>query len=200
MTNRQLSLADLRLAVEEVGASPAALAERLNISRSTVYDKLRKYPELKQAFEKKRGEPLQERTQNSYEAVKAAIEQSHGIKASVAAALGCSRQTVDNYLKLWTDLAELLESQRSKLVTTAVSALVKDIQDPIADGHQRAYLFVLKTLGKDEGFAERQEITGADGGNLFELPPDVVAFVKDTGLNVAEALRQFAEMVKRRAA
>jgi len=62
----------------------------------------------------------------------------------------------------------------------------------------RAYMFVLKTLGKDEGFVERSEVTGRDGKGLMELPEDVAKMVDELGLNVAEVLRQFGEMVRER--
>jgi hypothetical protein len=61
-------------------------------------------------------------------------------------------------------------------------------------------MFVLKTLGKDEGFVERTEMTGADGAALMDVSPDVLQSIKDAGLNVAEVLKNFAAMVQAGAA
>jgi hypothetical protein len=55
-------------------------------------------------------------------------------------------------------------------------------------------------LGKDEGFVERSEVTGADGAALMDVSPDVLQSIKDAGLNVAEVLKNFAAMVQAGAA
>lgn len=193
---KQFDIAGVRAAIERVGAHPSRIAESLGCTRGTVYGYLRKYPELKQAFERAKGAPVDDRAQFSREAFEKAIKDSHGVKASVAAAVGCSRQTVDNALERWPDLAEKLDAARSGLVGKAVGALVTDVNNPLSDGHQRAYMFVLKTLGKDEGFTERTEVTGADGAGLLDLSPDVVKLVERMGLNMSEVSRQFEAMVR----
>jgi hypothetical protein len=133
---------------------------------------------LQAVFDKKNGgektiTPAEDdsRTAHTKESVLAAINKSRGIKASVASALGCSRQTVDNYLKRWPELKEALDAERSALVAISVSALAADVQNSESRGHQAAYMFVLRTLGKEDGFIERAEVTGADGKNLFEISP-----------------------------
>lgn len=189
-----------RQTIERVGASPAAIAAALGCSRGTVYAYLRKYPELKAAFEQARGAAVIERTMFSKEAFEKAIRESNGVKAAVAAALGCSRQTVDNALERWPEMRERLDAARNGLVAMATSALAADVQNTASDGHQRAYMFVLRTLGKDEGFTERQEVTGADGAALFDLSPEVVKLVEEMGLNVSEVGRQFEQMVRAAAA
>lgn len=190
----------VRQVIEKVGASPVAIAQELGCSRGTVYGYLRRYPELKAAFEKARGAVVADRAQFSKEAFETAIRDSYGVKAAVAAAMGCSRQTVDNALERWPELREQLDAARSGLVSKATSALVADVENKASDGHQRAYMFVLKTLGKDEGFAERQEITGADGAALFDLSPEVRKLVEEMGLDVSEVGRQFEQMVRAAAA
>ncbi len=188
-------LRHFREVIEQVGASPAAIAEAIGCSRGTVYAYLRKYPELKAAFEQKRGAAVADQVQFPKESFEKAIKESRGVKAAVAAALTCSRQTVDNALERWPELREQLDAARSGLVAKAASALAKDVEDRNSDGHQRAYMFVLKTLGREEGFAERQEITGADGAALFDLSPEVVKAVEEMGLDVKEVKRQFESMV-----
>lgn len=191
---RKFDIASVRLAIEKVGASASAIAEHLGCSRSAVYGYLRKFPELKMAFEKARGTEVDSNVQYTKEAFALAIKQSHGVKASVAAAVGCSRQTVDNALERWPDLAEMLDAQRSGLVSKAVSSLVSDIENREADGHVRAYMFVLKTLAKDEGFVERSEVTGADGDPL--ISPEIVKLIEAMGMDTSEVARQFEQMVR----
>lgn len=200
MNERRFDIGTVRRAIEEVGASPAGLARRLGCARSTVYAYLRKYPELKAAFEAARGGQVEEKAQFGKEMFAAAIPQSHGVKAAVAAAVGCSRQTVDNALARWPELQEMLDAARSGLIGQAVSALAQDIQNTESDGHQRAYMFVLKTLGKEEGFTERTEVTGADGAGLLDLSDETIRLMERMGLDMSQVARQFEQMVKAAAA
>lgn len=183
-----------------IGADPTKIAERIGCSRGTVYTYLRKYPELKVAFEARKGSQVDERKQFSKEAFEKAIKESHGVKAAVAGAVGCSRQTVDNYLQDNPDLVEMMDAARSGLLKKAVSALVKDIETPLNDGHQRAYMFVLRTLGKDEGFSERTEVTGADGAGLFDVSDETIKLAEKMGINLGSIGQHFESMVKAEAA
>lgn len=191
---RKFDIGSIRRAIEAVGASPSAIAEYLGCSRSTVYGYLRRHPELKQTFEEARGSEVDERVQYTREAFERAIAESYGVKASVAAAVGCSRQTVDNAFERWPDLLEMFDAQRSLLVSKSVSSLVHDIDNRESDGHVRAYMFVLKTLGKEEGFVERSEVTGADGEAL--ISPDIARLIAQMGLDSSEVVRQFEQMVR----
>lgn len=193
-------LRNFRLVIERVGASAAAIAAEIGCSRGTVYAYLRRYPELKAAFETARGGMVAEQSQFSKEAFEKAIRESNGVKAAVASAVGCSRQTVDNAIERWPELREQLDAQRSGLVALATSALVEDVKNAERDGHQRAYMFVLRTLGKDEGFTERQEVTGADGAALFDLSPEVVKLAQEMNVDISKVARQFEEMVRAAAA
>lgn len=195
-SNQKYSILDVRKAIEAAGPSRAAIARELHCSTATVSRYIRVFPEVAEAFERAQGKPVIDSPQYPKAAFEAAIKQSHGVKASVAAAIGCSRQTVDNALERWPELVELLDAARSSLVSIATSALVNDINSPTSDGHVRAYMFVLKTFGKDEGFVERSEVTGADGAALLDVSPDVLKQITDAGLNVAEVLKNFAAMVQ----
>jgi transposase-like protein len=199
---KQFDLASFRAAIEEHGPSIAAIARALNCQRGTVYDYLRRYPELQAALDKKAGGEKtiiaaadDSRTAHTKEAVQAAINQSRGIKATVASKLGCSRGTVDNYLKRWPELKEALEAERAALIQIATSALVADVNNAESKGHQAAYMFVLKTIGKDEGFVERSEVSGPDGKNLFELPPNVVRLAQVIGFDWQAVGDQLAKMI-----
>lgn len=167
MTNqRKFDTGAVRRAIDEVGASPAKIAGLLGCTRSTVYKYLRQYPELKAAYETAKGEPVEARKKFSRAVVEDAITRGHGVKSVVAGLLGCSRQTVDNYLAEWPDLAEMFEAARGGLIGKALSALVSDIENPVSDGHVRAYMYVLKTLAKDDGFSERVQLSDPDDAPL----------------------------------
>lgn len=191
--SKKYSVADIRLAIEAAGASPKAIADELGCSRSAVYGYL-KIPEIKVIYEKLKGGQIEDKPLYSKEAFEKAIKLSFGVKASVAAAVGCSRQTVDNALERWPDLREKFDAARSSLVSLATGALVKEIKNKKSEGHTRAYMFVLKTFGKDEGFVERSEVTGADGAALLGIPEDLAKQLIASGYNVAEILRNLAAM------
>lgn len=96
------------------------------------------------------------------EEVIAAIRATKGIVSQAAKRLGCTARTVDNYAARWPEVAEALEEERRILVDTAEIQLMKLVQN----GEWEAVKFVLKTVGKDRGYVERTERTGAGGGPL----------------------------------
>ncbi len=193
-TPRKYNVTDFRLAIEAAGASPAAIARHLNCASGTVYSYLKRYPELKAAYEAAKGATVEDKPQFPKERFIEAIKESYGVKAAVAAGVGCSRQTVDNAFERWPELVELFDAARSKLVSKATSALVSEIDRPGSEGHTRAYMFVLKTMGKDEGFVERSEVTGADGAALLNVSPDVLKQMEALDLNVNEVLQNLIAM------
>lgn len=80
---------------------------------------------------------------------------------SVAARnLGCNRRTIQRYAKRHETVREALEDARELMTDTAELALYKAIRD----GEAWAVCFYLKTQGKQRGYVERSEHTGADGG------------------------------------
>lgn len=188
---RNYSIADVRLAIEKAGASPAAIARELDCTRGTVYSYLKRFPELKAAYEAVKGGEVEEKPLYPKEAFEKAIKLSFGVKSAVAYMVGCSRQTVDNAFERWPDLVGEFDKASASLVGMATAALVDDIQDRASPGHQRAYMYTLKTKGGDEGFRERTEITGADGAALLDISPDIAEQVKALGLNLNEVLKTF---------
>jgi len=191
---RRYSVADVRIAIEKAGASPKAIGDVLGCSRGTVYSYL-KIPELKAAFEKAKGATVEDKPLYPKEVFQEAIVMSYGVKSAVASMVGCSRQTVDNALERWPELNDELDAAKARLVGIATGALIDDIQDRTSPGHQRAYMYALKTQAKDEGFVERSEVTGADGAGLLDVSPDVLEQIKAAGLNVAEVIKNLAAMV-----
>lgn len=83
-----------------------------------------------------------------------------GITVTGAAkVLGCTRQTILNYRKRWATVDLALKERRRELVDLSEMAL----RGAVLRGEPWAVTFALKTLGKDDGFTERHEITGKDG-------------------------------------
>src|ERR1043165_7762718 len=88
-----------------------------------------------------------------------AIRQTKGMLYLAAKRLGCSYQTVLNYCDRYKLVEEVRQAQRGEMVDLAEIKLYQSIQK----GEAWGIAFCLKTLGKDRGFVERQEVTGKDG-------------------------------------
>ena len=93
------------------------------------------------------------------EAVQQAIVKSRGLLSFAAQLLGCDRTTIYNYLEKWPDLKQVVADQREGLIDIAESRLLGNSDR----GDTTAIIFFLKTQGRNRGYVERQEITGADG-------------------------------------
>lgn len=89
-----------------------------------------------------------------------AIKGTFGIKQVACNRLGCVHATLNNYIARYPSVRVAYEHERGRLVDMAQSKLVKMVDD----GDPWAVKFVLSTLGKNEGYVERQELTGAGGG------------------------------------
>ena len=98
-------------------------------------------------------------TVHKLEDILAAIDK--GItKAGTARVLNVSWQTVDNYCKRWKSVDDAFKSRRRELVDLAENGL----RAAVLRGEPWAVTFALKTLGKEQGYTERTEVTGPEGG------------------------------------
>jgi AcrR family transcriptional regulator len=190
--SKKYSVAEFRLAIEAAGASPAAIARELNCTRGTVYSYLKKYAELKAAYEKAKGGVVEDKPQFPKEAYEMAIKDSFGVKAIIAKKVGCSRQTLDNAIERWPELGLMIAEENTNIVDIAESKLMTQVEA----GDMRAVLFTLETKGKDRGWSRRTEVTGKDGAALLNIPADLIKQIESSGLNVVEVLRSFAAMPK----
>lgn len=188
---QKYSIADMRLAIEEVGASPAKIAKRLNCASGTVYSYIKRYPEVKAAFEKAKGATVEDKPLYPKELFIKSITNSMGIKSAIVKRAGCSRQTLDNAIERWPELGVLIDEERSRIVDLAESKLLQQVDA----GEMRAILFTLETLGKDRGWSKRTEVTGRDGAALLDVPPDLIKQIEASGLNFVEVLRNFVAMM-----
>lgn len=96
------------------------------------------------------------------EEIAAALTASKGMIYVAARAIGCAPNTIYAYAKRYKIVREAMELERGIMVDTAELALWKALQA----GEAWAISLTLKTLGKDRGYVERQELTGQDGKPL----------------------------------
>jgi transposase-like protein len=88
-----------------------------------------------------------------------ALEESRGLIAPAARALGCSRDTIRSYLEQYTAVAQAKLDQREAVTDMAENSLYEAIRR----GEAWAVCFYLKCMAKDRGYVERAELTGAKG-------------------------------------
>jgi hypothetical protein len=95
---------------------------------------------------------------------------SGGVVVTIAKRLGVERQTVYSYMKKWVSVNQAVEDEREAMLDMAEGALYK----LVSKGNPTGIIFLLKTRGKERGYVERQEVTGANGGavNIELVWPD----------------------------
>lgn len=76
--------------------------------------------------------------------------------------LGCSAETIRNYANKYPTVKTALRGKRRELVDLAEMSLRR----AVVKGEGWAVALTLKTLGRDDGYVERSELTGADGGPI----------------------------------
>jgi len=91
-----------------------------------------------------------------------AIEKSRGLLTHAADVLGCNRVTIYEYAKKYPEVQAAIDSARDRMTDVAEGKLFQKI----SEGDNTALIFYLKTQGKKRGYVERQEVTGAEGGEL----------------------------------
>lgn len=100
------------------------------------------------------------------EEVADAITNADGILSKAARDLGCTRQTVHNYVNRYATVKSAYDEANDKFIDEAEEQLQKHVKR----GSLPAIMFVLKTKGKHRGYVERSEVTGADGAKIvFEV-------------------------------
>lgn len=92
-----------------------------------------------------------------------ALEKTLGVVTTACKQVGIGRTMFYEYMKD-TSFRKQVDDLQNVALDFAESQLHKQIQD----GNTAATIFYLKTKGKNRGYIERQEFTGADG-----LPNDI---------------------------
>lgn len=89
----------------------------------------------------------------------AAIPGSGGIVSTIARRVGCTWHTARKYIDLYTTVKKSYDDECESVIDMAEGVLLKGIKD----GDTADAKWYLARKGKQRGYAERQEITGADG-------------------------------------
>lgn len=105
---------------------------------------------------------MSKRERYTAEQVAEAVKKSYGIINGAAVALGCSRQTVENYIKKY----KVVKDAYSEANEITLDFVETEFLKKIKSGDTTAMIFYLKTKGRQRGYIERHELTGADGGSI----------------------------------
>ena len=88
-----------------------------------------------------------------------ALTTTKGLIFLAAKRLRCSPDTITNYCNRYPSVQAVRDAMRGQLVDLAEQKLWESIQK----GEAWGITLCLKTIGKDRGYVERQELTGTDG-------------------------------------
>ena len=91
-----------------------------------------------------------------------AIRNAEGNLSDAARFLGCTRQTVHNYVNRYATVKQAYEEENNKFIDEAEGQLRKHVKR----GSLPALMFVLKTKGKHRGYVERQEVEQSGSVNI----------------------------------
>ena len=99
-----------------------------------------------------------------------AIQGSGGIISTIARKVGCTWRTAQRYIENHPTVKIAYADERESILDLSESvvyrniALAQEIQKTGLSADTSDAKWVLSRIGKDRGWAERQEITGKDGG------------------------------------
>jgi len=91
-----------------------------------------------------------------------AIPGTGGIITAIAKKVGCDWHTAKKYIDTYATVGQAYQDECEKVLDLAESKVIEMIH--ASDGQMVRYY--LSTKGKRRGYTERQEITGADGGEV----------------------------------
>jgi hypothetical protein len=110
-----------------------------------------------------------------------AIRATKGMVYLTAQRLGCDVKTVYNYRDRYATVRAEMELQDGLVDDTAELKLMQ----AITKGEAWAIQFRLRTKGKNRGYVDRTEITGADG--------DAIRFTADDAIKAKRELSEWQE-------
>lgn len=102
---------------------------------------------------------MNERTEHNKKAILEALEKSLGVVTTACKIVGIGRTQFYQWLK--DD--EVFASEVKDIENIALDFVESKLFENIRDGKTSEMIFYLKTKGKNRGYVERQEITGAEG-------------------------------------
>jgi transposase-like protein len=102
-----------------------------------------------------------------------AILQARGNISAAAKSLGCGRKTLYGYLKRYEEVREAHDESCERELDNAESKLHQFVDGAIpgcdAKDQLSAIKYLLSNKGKKRGYAQRFEVTGADGGPVISV-------------------------------
>lgn len=101
-------------------------------------------------------------TEHNKKAILKALENTLGVVQPACKITGVSRTQFYHWLKTDAEFKSEVEDIRNIALDFAESQL----HGQMKDGNVSAIIFYLKTQGKNRGYVERQEITGAEGNDI----------------------------------
>ena len=101
----------------------------------------------------------QDRTIQHKKAILEALEKSLGVVTTACKIVGIGRTTFYQWMKDDEEFAK----QVKDIDNIALDFVESKLFENIKNGKTSETIFYLKTKGKNRGYVERQEITGADG-------------------------------------
>lgn len=125
------------------------------------------------------------KTERSKKRLLAELEAASGIIAFACKKAKISRMTFYRWCKEDAEFKERAEDIQELQIDVAEAKLLTKIQN----GDTTAIIFYLKTKGKNRGYSERREITGANGGEIQMSEVDISTLSKTE----REALLRVAE-------
>ena len=85
-----------------------------------------------------------------------------GIITTIAARVGCSWHTAKKYIEKFPTIKRAYNDEVEAMLDMAEGALLAAIKE----GDWWAVKYFLSTRGKDRGYTERREVTGAEGREI----------------------------------
>lgn len=107
-----------------------------------------------------------------------AIQAAKGNVSAAARALGCTRQTLANYVNKYPTVKQTLDDEREAMLDNAESSLHR----AILNGEGWAVCFTLKTIGRNRGYIERHDV------HLSDWHSEAIAKIKSGAIDY-EALK-----------
>lgn len=91
-----------------------------------------------------------------------ALKNSLGNISTACSKVGISRQTYYNWCEADPEFASVLSEIKESAIDLGESSLMELVKEK----NVPAVIFFLKTIGKNRGYVERNELTGANGGAI----------------------------------
>jgi hypothetical protein len=116
-----------------------------------------------------------------------ALQASRGLASVAARRLGCTHQTVVNYMRRYPDVAEVAQRQRDQMTDVAELKFWQALQN----GEVWAITLQLKTQGRDRGYIEQHDFN-------FILNRAVRELADEAGLTFEEVMAEADEIRRTR--